>query len=936
MATPLAEPQSHDNNMPYDHEAADEGRLAAAAATADGADSPIPVTRREEWGWYLYDVAVSAFYSVALPVFFPLLLNQLASDAAWQQAGQPRPPDCGVDGVAVYCAQCVPGEGMQLLTSAGYSLLPNPKVQVGGGASIDPVAFATVTLGLSVVCQVVAFITLGPLADYGMGRMRLLQGGTAMGIAACALCMALVSPSLWWLSGLLLIIANVGYGLAIVAYYSYLPVLVDAAPPVLLAAQLAVNAQAELSGAAAANVPRAAAGLESAEKAAAEGGGEEGEKAVMGALETPVAEPHAHAGRQGCPEAFVAVDSCGVESGGWSQGDLFTPLLVTRDQEENRMSLTGSVGLKAPWELFVFACWFGFFLGGLNAYSKTLFIDMIPVGREAAFFSLYSVSDKGSSWLGPFIVAIIVQITGELRPSFLYVFLVILIPLVCLYFFVNHQQGIVDAARVATPAVASAAVCAPAASSRRLPTAPSAVLCRHDPHQHNGRCQFHPAHRQHRLLRRQNSLQRAIGHSMRPAASGPSPATPATSPRASSSAASSPPPSSSSASVARPSRTPHSGYHYAPSSSSGSGGGAEQPFFEGWYFKVSLPDSRDSFAWMYSVENPSAPPPEAAASSSPGARKGGLPCLMMQAMGPAVDRQAEWGRGEAGAEGGGDARDYVYQQTADTGRFWGARHELALGACFQPREGQVSPLGEVPPQHSALALRAFEPHWQVCMAMGRARGWVEWQGHRIDFTDALTYSEKNWGGAFPLKWFWIQCNVWSHVSLGSAVALTVAGAKRQLNLPLVANSIEEVGMVGLHWEGQLIEFVPNRGVVEWKVQPWGSWLMHAQNEQYEVTMEAHTLPGDNGTPLRAPTAEGMRFFCKDSFDGRVTLELRQRYSGQLLLRAESTAAAVEVGGGPWWEAWEQRSRMNPAQSAVISLPLNLSSLLPPSLQPPGL
>ncbi|CAI7846916.1 unnamed protein product [Closterium sp. NIES-54] len=121
---PHDEPQSNDHNLPYDHEAAEEGMLAtrtasAAAAAADSADTPVPVTRREEWGWYLYDAAVSAFYSVALPVFFPLLLNQLAADAAWQQAGQPRPPDCGVDGVAVNCAQCVPGEGMQLLTSSG-------------------------------------------------------------------------------------------------------------------------------------------------------------------------------------------------------------------------------------------------------------------------------------------------------------------------------------------------------------------------------------------------------------------------------------------------------------------------------------------------------------------------------------------------------------------------------------------------------------------------------------------------------------------------------------------------------------------------------------------------------------------------------------------------------------------------------------------------
>ena len=36
---------------------------------------------------------------------------------------------------------------------------------------------------------------------------------------------------------------------------------------------------------------------------------------------------------------------------------------------------------------------------------------------------------------------------------------------------------------------------------------------------------------------------------------------------------------------------------------------------------------------------------------------------------------------------------------------------------------------------------------------------VEWGERRYEFTDAPTYSEKNWGGAFPLKWFWMQVRV---------------------------------------------------------------------------------------------------------------------------------------------------------------------------------
>lgn len=38
-------------------------------------------------------------------------------------------------------------------------------------------------------------------------------------------------------------------------------------------------------------------------------------------------------------------------------------------------------------------------------------------------------------------------------------------------------------------------------------------------------------------------------------------------------------------------------------------------------------------------------------------------------------------------------------------------------------------------------------------------GWIEWDGERFEFQDAPSYSEKNWGGAFPRKWFWVNINV---------------------------------------------------------------------------------------------------------------------------------------------------------------------------------
>ncbi|CAG8518861.1 12070_t:CDS:2 [Ambispora gerdemannii] len=67
-------------------------------------------------------------------------------------------------------------------------------------------------------------------------------------------------------------------------------------------------------------------------------------------------------------------------------------------------------GLKSASEMYFLAVLFGFLVGNIQGYCRTLFSELIPRGRETEFFALYAVTDKGSSWLGPMLVAII---TGE-------------------------------------------------------------------------------------------------------------------------------------------------------------------------------------------------------------------------------------------------------------------------------------------------------------------------------------------------------------------------------------------------------------------------------------------------------------------------------------------------------------------------------------------
>ena len=58
-------------------------------------------------------------------------------------------------------------------------------------------------------------------------------------------------------------------------------------------------------------------------------------------------------------------------------------------------------------------------MGGSQALSRSLFSQMIPKGREGEYFSLYEISDKGTSWLCPLLFGLALQFTKSYRVAIL-------------------------------------------------------------------------------------------------------------------------------------------------------------------------------------------------------------------------------------------------------------------------------------------------------------------------------------------------------------------------------------------------------------------------------------------------------------------------------------------------------------------------------------
>ena len=139
--------------------------------------------RREIFGWAMYDWANSAFSTTVGTVFLGPFVASLARTAA-EAAG-----------------------------TSTVSFL---------GIPVAPDSFLPYCISFSVGMQVLFLPILGAVADYSHLRKQMMQVFATIGALATIL-MFLLTGNLWWLGGVLFIVANLAFGAAMVFYNAYLP-----------------------------------------------------------------------------------------------------------------------------------------------------------------------------------------------------------------------------------------------------------------------------------------------------------------------------------------------------------------------------------------------------------------------------------------------------------------------------------------------------------------------------------------------------------------------------------------------------------------------------------------------------------------------------------------------------------------------------------------
>jgi len=413
----------------------------STAAPPAGNPTADAALRRERFGWYSYDWAMSVFNTTVTTVFLAPYLTSIAESAA-DADGRIHPL----------------------------------------GISVPSGSWFGYVLSFSVLLQVVVLPVTGAIADRTGSKRQLLAGFAFLG-SLSTMAMFFVADQRYLLGAALFVVANLSFGAATVVYYSWLP---DLAGPderdavssrgwafgylggaLLLAGNLALFSGYEgfgLTESEAVRICLASAGIWWAgftlvsvsllrNRRPAEPPTGRLVRASFGQLGATLKDL---AGRRltlwflagyllfndGVQTVIGVSAQYGAEELELEQTTLVSAILlvqvvaffgaVAMGRIAARVGAKRTVlGALVVWtgvlvfayfltagaavQFYALAVLIGFVLGGTQALSRSLFSQLIPAGREAEYFGLYEISDRGTSWLGPFLFALTYQLSGSYR-----------------------------------------------------------------------------------------------------------------------------------------------------------------------------------------------------------------------------------------------------------------------------------------------------------------------------------------------------------------------------------------------------------------------------------------------------------------------------------------------------------------------------------------
>ncbi|RPJ78703.1 MAG: hypothetical protein EHM20_03300 [Alphaproteobacteria bacterium] len=305
---------------------------------------------------------------------------------------------------------------------------------------------------------------------------------------------------------------------------------------------------------------------------------------------------------------------------------------------------------------------------------------------------------------------------------------------------------------------------------------------------------------------------------------------------------------------------------------------SKTPWYEWWYYKIVLPETKDSFFFVYGIVNP-----WDHAKSMGGTRSyvgmGDFGVKnQVENLFPLNNFHAAYSQTLIDIAGLSATDQNIKGELTDTDG------QSVSWDISVKKEWAFNAMGW------AIDKNITNIKWYPAQASARCSGTVINKGKLYQFSNAPCYQDRNWGHSFPLWWTWIVSN---HFKNNPDTVLVTGGGRPKYydtNFPF------EGATVGLKHKGVVYHFRPN-DLDNVKVDiKFGKWEVVANNSSHKVEISAFA-PKEKFMDLQFRTPTGEIFHDYEALIGEVTVKLYKRefFRWKLIETLYSDVAGIEYG-----------------------------------------
>jgi tocopherol cyclase len=305
-------------------------------------------------------------------------------------------------------------------------------------------------------------------------------------------------------------------------------------------------------------------------------------------------------------------------------------------------------------------------------------------------------------------------------------------------------------------------------------------------------------------------------------------------------------------------------------------------WYEWWFYKFVVPETREAFYFIYGVVNP---------WDKAGTLKG--TAAYLQAGDFKKHKMAEQLFPV-------EAFTAAYDKTAVSVGSHTATDKRITGAIVENSGEEISWDLSIEKDWAFNAMGWGLNHpkisgifWYPAQASATMSGWVKYHGRTIRVVSAPGYQDRNWGRSFPTWWTWLTSNTFKN---SPGTVLAAGGGKPKIfNQFYFLNGLN----IGLRHNGEEYIFRTTDGnKINFEIR-WGVWEVVATNHKGEkIEISAYAPPEEFLVlPFRSP--QGPIFYDYEALRGAMSVRLSkwslETRSWVQLAALETTEAGIEWG-----------------------------------------